>query len=64
MRESDLLLDGLTNDIFDEGVKLSFEPKFEELIANKIVMRKTQIIKILFEIKSLMKNIKNLTKFI
>ncbi|MBT1314863.1 hypothetical protein JQN09_23600, partial [Phocaeicola dorei] len=45
----DILLDNMTNSIFDEGINLSHAPKFEELIINKITNTKTHIIKLLFE---------------
>ncbi len=49
LKSSDSLLDGLTNDIFDEGVNLSHAPKFDELITRKISETKTKIIGILFD---------------
>lgn len=48
LRESDILLDSITKSIFDEGIVLSYEPKFEELITNKVTEAKTKMIKILF----------------
>ena len=45
----DILLDNMTNSIFDEGINLSHAPKFEEIIINKITNTKTHIIKLLFE---------------
>ncbi|MBS5413639.1 MAG: hypothetical protein KHY35_23530 [Bacteroides thetaiotaomicron] len=45
----DILLDNMTNNIFDEGINLSHAPKFEELIINEITNTKTHIIKLLFE---------------
>ena len=47
--EVDGFTDGLTNDIFDEGVNLSHIPKFEELISSKIFATKTNILKYLFD---------------
>lgn len=44
----DSLLDNTTNNIFDAGINLSHEPKFKELITNKITETKTYIIKLLF----------------
>jgi hypothetical protein len=45
---SDKLLDGYTECIFDEGVNLYAENKFNDLITNKMIECKSQIIKILF----------------
>jgi len=44
----DDLIDSLTNTIFDEGINLSHQPKYEELISKKIKESKTDILKILF----------------
>lgn len=44
----DVLLDSITNSIFDEGINLSHAPKFEELITNNVTNTKTRIIKLLF----------------
>lgn len=49
LRSIDILLDNMTNNIFDEGINLSHAPKFEELIINEITNTKTHIIKLLFE---------------
>lgn len=38
----------LTNTIFDNGINLEHQPKFEELILEKITIAKTDIIKLLF----------------
>lgn len=38
----------LTNTIFDNGINLTHQPKFEELILEKITIAKTDIIKLLF----------------
>lgn len=46
--KTDELTDSLTVAIFDEGVKLSFQPKYDELISGKIKEYRTEIIKILF----------------
>lgn len=48
LEETDSLIDGLTNIIFDEGINLSHKPKFDELVIKKIRESKTEIIKILF----------------
>ena len=48
LKETDNLIDGLTIDIFDAGINLSHEPKFIELITNKLTETKTKIIQILF----------------
>lgn len=48
LEETDSLIDGLTNTIFDEGINLSHQPKFDELVIKKIRESKTEIIKILF----------------
>ena len=45
---SDELQGHLTNTIFDAGINLSHEPKFEELISEKIINTKTEIIKKLY----------------
>lgn len=46
--QMDKLIDGLTETIFDEGINLSHEPKFEECITKVIKENKTGVIKILF----------------
>ena len=38
----------LTNTIFDNGINLTHQPKFEEFILEKITIAKTDIIKLLF----------------
>ncbi len=48
LAQTDSLIDGLTNCIFDEGVNLQHKPKFEELITKEIRQSKTEIIKIMF----------------
>lgn len=48
LSKSDKLIDNLTENIFDEGVNLSHQPKFNELIIKPINESKTDIIKILF----------------
>jgi hypothetical protein len=45
---SDELQGHLTNSIFDQGVNLSHAPKFDELIKEKIIKTKTEIIRKLF----------------
>tara|TARA_B100000787_G_scaffold80854_1_gene59710 strand:- start:214 stop:732 length:519 start_codon:yes stop_codon:yes gene_type:complete len=45
----DELVDCLTESIFNEGVNLSYKPKFEELIEKPISTYKTDIIKVLYE---------------
>jgi len=45
---SDALIDGLTETIFDEGINLSHEPKFDELITKRIGESKTGVVQILF----------------
>lgn len=44
----DELIDTLTNAIFDEGINLSFKPKYDEEVSKKIKESKTAIIKVLF----------------
>lgn len=48
LHSTDVLLDSITNSIFDEGINLSHAPKFEELITNNVTNTKTRIIKLLF----------------
>lgn len=38
----------LTTTIFDNGINLAYQPKFEELILEKMTIAKTDIIKLLF----------------
>ena len=45
---SDELQTNLTNAIFDPGVNLSHAPKYDELIQEKVINTKTEIIKKLF----------------
>lgn len=46
---SDELIDSLTESIFNEGIKLSYNPKFEEMVEKPISNYKTDIIKVLYE---------------
>lgn len=39
----------LTNTIFDNGIKLEHQPKFEEMILEKMTIAKTDVIKSLFD---------------
>lgn len=48
LNKTDLLIDGLTNTIFDEGINLSHKPKFDESITKEIRLSKTDIIRIMF----------------
>lgn len=45
----DALIDNITNAIFDEGIKLSHRPKFDEVITTKIFRTKTEMLKRIFE---------------
>ena len=45
----DELVDCLTESIFNEGINLSHNPKFEEMIERPISTHKTDIIKVLYE---------------
>jgi hypothetical protein len=47
-QKTDNLLDGFTKSIFDEGINLYAEDKFNDLIVKKIIDFKSEIIKILF----------------
>lgn len=49
LRSIDELQDHITITIFDEGINLSYAPKFQELITDKITNAKTCIIKLIFE---------------
>jgi hypothetical protein len=44
----DKLLDGFTENIFNENINIYTDDNFNDLIINKIILSKTQIIKILF----------------
>jgi len=44
----DILQDELTYCIFDAGVNLTHEPKFNEMITNKLIDKKTAILSMLF----------------
>lgn len=48
LEKIDLLMDGLTNTMFDEGINLSHKPKFDELIIKQIRETRTETIRILF----------------
>ncbi|GET34641.1 hypothetical protein PbJCM13498_35040 [Prolixibacter bellariivorans] len=48
LKKTDLLIDGLTNTIFDEGINLAHKPKFEESITKEIRLSKTEIIRTMF----------------
>lgn len=47
--QSDELQSYLTETIFDNGVNLSYRPKFEELISEKLTITKTGVVKTLFD---------------
>lgn len=47
-RAADNLLDGFTESIFDENINVYTDHNFNNLITNKIIFSKTQIIRILF----------------
>ena len=47
-QETDILLDGFTESIFNENINIYTEDNFNNLITSKIVKNKTQILKILF----------------
>lgn len=46
--KTDLLIDGLTNTIFDEGINLAHKPKFDDAITKEIRLSKTEIIRTMF----------------
>lgn len=46
---TDLLVDELTNKMFDEGINLTHKPKFEEEITSNISKSKTETVKYLYE---------------
>lgn len=46
---TDLLIDDLTNKMFDEGINLNHKPKFEEEITSSISKSKTETVKYLYE---------------
>ena len=48
LKEMDDLQEHFTKTIFDQGINLSHQPKFEELIVEKETITKTEVIKILF----------------
>ncbi|MDD4990881.1 MAG: hypothetical protein PHR83_01495 [Paludibacter sp.] len=48
LAEMDALQTHITNSIFDEGLNLNYEPKFEEIITEEIIKTKTSILKKLF----------------
>jgi len=49
---TDLLIDDLTNKMFDDGINLSHKPKFEEEITASISKSKTETVKYLYEFNS------------
>lgn len=48
LTSTDALIDGFTESIFNQGINLSHEPMFNDLITSKITTTKTHIIKTLF----------------
>jgi hypothetical protein len=46
--KADFLQTHITNSIFDQGINLAHLPKYEELIKQKVISTKTEIIKVLF----------------
>lgn len=46
---TDLLVDDLTNKMFDEGINLRHKPKFEEQITSSISKSKTETVRYLYE---------------
>ncbi|PIE49071.1 MAG: hypothetical protein CSA39_04475 [Flavobacteriales bacterium] len=49
---TDLLIDDLTNKMFDDGINLSHLPKFEEEITSNISKSKTETVRYLYEFNS------------
>ena len=49
---TDFLIDNLTNKMFDEGINLSYKPKFDEEIIASISKSKTETVKYLYEFNS------------
>ena len=49
LEQLDSLTDDITVAIFDEGIKLSHKPKFDELITAKIFRTKTEMLRRIFE---------------
>jgi hypothetical protein len=48
LTSTDALIDGFTESIFNQGINLSHEPMFNDLITSRIAATKTHIIKTLF----------------
>jgi hypothetical protein len=46
---TDLLIDDLTNKMFDEGINLNHKPKFDEEITSSISRSKTETVRYLYE---------------
>ena len=46
---TDLLIDDLTNKMFDEGINLNHKPKFDEEITSSISKSKTETVRHLYE---------------
>lgn len=58
LEKVDNLIDGFTANIADEGINLKHEPKFEEIIINRIIETRTEIIKEFFKFEGV--NVKKL----
>lgn len=50
LETTDKLVDGITNAIYNPGIKLNYEPKFDEEISQKISKNRTEVLTILFHI--------------
>ncbi len=50
LETTDKLVDGITNAIYNPGIKLNYEPKFDEEISQKISKNRTEVLTTLFHI--------------
>lgn len=50
LKEADGLIDGITEAIFDQGVKLTYEPKFDEMISQPLSKSRIKMLSILYSL--------------
>lgn len=50
LKEADGLIDGITEAIFDQGVKLTYEPKFDEMISQPLSKSRIRMLSILYSL--------------
>ena len=50
LKEADNLIDGITESIYDQGVNLEYEPKFDEMISQPLSKSRVKMLSILYSL--------------